>query len=96
MHVRGFQSDSRIGLCPSHQRQKQDSREIHAPIKHKIFNRDRVRILFHGQEKGVIIPVDKQAGQSVKEHPFFGMDRKAKHSVEEVLEGLRGGRYNAL
>ncbi len=58
--------------------------------------RERVRILFHGQEKGVIIPVDKQAGQSVKAHPFFGMDRKSKHSVEEVLEGLRGGRYNAL
>jgi hypothetical protein len=58
--------------------------------------REKVRILFHGKEKGVIIPVDKKSGQSVKAHPFFGMDRKANHSVDEVVEGLRGGRYNAL
>ena len=58
--------------------------------------REKIRILFHGKEKGFIIPVDSKVGQSVKEHPFFGMDRKAKHSVDMVVEDLRGGRYNAL
>ncbi len=37
--------------------------------------RENVRILYHGKEKGVIIPVDSKAGKSVKEHPFFGMTR---------------------
>lgn len=32
----------------------------------------------------------------VKEHPFFGMNRKDKRSANEVMGDVRRGRYDAL
>ncbi len=58
--------------------------------------REKVRILYHGKEKGTIIPADPKAGKSVKEHPFFGMKRKDRRDVGEAMEDLRGNRYRAL
>lgn len=57
---------------------------------------EQVTILYHGQEKGVIIPVvDKKRKKKVKEHPFFGMS-KSKQSVDKLMDTLRGGRYDDL
>lgn len=58
--------------------------------------REKVRILYHGKEKGTIIPADPKAGKSVKEHPFFGMMRKDRRTVGDAMEDLRGNRYRAL
>jgi len=58
--------------------------------------REKVRILYHGKEKGTIIPVESKVKSRVDEHPFFGMTRKDKRTVSEVISDLRGGRYHAL
>jgi hypothetical protein len=58
--------------------------------------RENVRILYHGKEKGTIIPADPKAGKSVKDHPFFGMRKKDRRPVPDVMDDLRGERYRAL
>ncbi len=58
--------------------------------------REKVRILYHGKEKGTIIPSDTVSVGKVSEHPFFGMNRKAKRKVADVMTELRGGRFNAI
>jgi hypothetical protein len=58
--------------------------------------REKVRILYHGKEKGTIIPSDTESKTKVNEHPFFGMNRKDKRSVNDVMGDLRKGRYDAL
>lgn len=58
--------------------------------------REKVRILYHGKEKGTLIPVDSGSNLKIKDHPFFGMNRKDKRSVAGVMDDLRGGRYHAL
>jgi len=57
---------------------------------------EEVTILYHGKVKGTIIPQKTQTEQSVKDHPFFAMNPDDKDTVEEKMETLRGGRYNAL
>lgn len=58
--------------------------------------RERVRILYHGKEKGTIIPLESKAKSKIAEHPFFGMNKKDRRTVAEVMSDLRGGRYPAL
>jgi hypothetical protein len=58
--------------------------------------REKVRILYHGKVKGTLIPADSGSTTKVKDHPFFGMSKKSKGSVADVMEDLRGGRYRAL
>ena len=58
--------------------------------------REKVRILYHGKEKGTIIPSDTGSKTKVNEHPFFGMNRKDKRSVNDVMGELRRGRHDAL
>lgn len=58
--------------------------------------REKVRILYHGKEKGILIPSPSMVSQSVKAHPFFNMHRKDKRPVAEVMEELRQNRYHAL
>ncbi len=58
--------------------------------------REKVRILYHGKEKGTIIPSGRESGAKVADHPFFGMARKDKRGVGAIMDELRGGRYRAL
>ncbi len=58
--------------------------------------RETVRILYHGKVKGTIIPADSKPTRSVKDHPLFGIDRKDKKPVEDVMRELRRGRYHDL
>lgn len=58
--------------------------------------REKVRILYHGKEKGTIIPSESGSKTRIKEHPFFGMKRKDKRTVKDVMGELRRGRYDAL
>jgi hypothetical protein len=58
--------------------------------------REKVRILYHGKEKGTIIPPGRETRSKIVDHAFFGMIRKDKRSVAEVMDELRGGRHRAL
>ncbi len=57
---------------------------------------EEVVILYHGKEKAVIVPIRKKKMRSVKQHPFFGMLSDEKSSVEDIMEKLRGDRYNDI
>ena len=58
-------------------------------------NRKRVTILYHGKPRATIIPPDEEiVAGSVREYVFFGMYAGDSEPVDEVLEGLRGGRYD--
>lgn len=54
---------------------------------------ERVKILYHGKVKGIIMPVSEKKKSKVKNHPFFGMSKNDKKSVTKVLQELRGPRY---
>ena len=60
---------------------------------------EQVEILYHGKVKGIIHPVN-EATQKTKfrtqDHPFFGMKKESKLTVEEEMDILRGGRFRDL
>ena len=35
--------------------------------------KEKVTIMYHGKQKGIIIPVSDTKGKKVSEHPFFNM-----------------------
>ena len=55
---------------------------------------ETVTILYHGREKGTLVPVNKPLTDSVKNHPFFGMNAKDKRSVKSIMTDLRKPRYS--
>ncbi len=57
---------------------------------------ERVTILYHGKEKGILIPGRNEKKIRVKDHPFFGMSKKEEKPVAKQMEELRGSRYDAL
>ena len=58
--------------------------------------RERVKILYHGKVTGTIIPNAHETDRRVSDSEFFGMNSNESISVEQQMEKLRGGRYNAL
>jgi hypothetical protein len=58
--------------------------------------REAVRILYHGQVKGTIVPVLSNRKIKMSHHPFFGMKKEELTSVTESLEHLRRGRYESV
>lgn len=66
------------------------SNDILAALDHG----EEVILLYRGKPKGTIMPiVDKTTG-AVTDHPFFGMNRQTDKSVEDVMDELRGSRYD--
>ena len=58
---------------------------------------EKVTILYRGKPKGLIIPFKKDnSQQKLKDHPFYGMNKKSKSSVEKSMMVLRGGRYDDI
>ena len=58
-------------------------------------NREKVTILYHGVETGVIHPVGPESPQRRPEDmAFFGMYAGEKESVERVMERLRKKRHD--
>ena len=55
-----------------------------------------VKILYHGKVKGVIHPQRNEIGKKVKEHVFFGMNKKRKKPVSEEMKDLRGPRTHDI
>ncbi len=58
--------------------------------------REKVTIIYHGKERGIISPLETTSSKRVEEHPFFGMKKDDKQPVAEIMKNLRKGRYNDL
>jgi hypothetical protein len=58
--------------------------------------RESVSIYYHGKLKGTIIPPASEKRAKVQDHPFFGMKKKDKRSVRQVMKELRRTRYHDL
>lgn len=58
---------------------------------------ERVTVLYHGKTKAVMVPVGAAGAGKIVEHPFFGMTAgDDKPTVAEVMDDLRGSRYDAI
>lgn len=58
--------------------------------------RETVSVLYHGKVKGRLVPATTASPKKVQESPFFGMRKKDRRSVPEIMQVLRGGRYRDL
>ncbi|MEK6731967.1 MAG: type II toxin-antitoxin system Phd/YefM family antitoxin [Pseudomonadota bacterium] len=57
---------------------------------------EEVTILYYGQEKGVIKPIQQVTDANVENHPMFGVYGDDKQTVSKTMSDLRGGRYDAI
>lgn len=57
---------------------------------------EEVTVLYHGKVKGILKPIINKSSLRMSEHSFFGMNFTIEISVEEEMENIRGGRFNAL
>lgn len=58
--------------------------------------REKVKILYHGKLKGVLLPSESHQVMPVKQHPYFGLSRESHIPVNKIMRGLRGGRYGSI
>jgi len=65
-------------------------------ILQALARREPVTILYHGKVKGTITAPMTAGGIRANRHPLFGLLKKERGTVEEVMRQLRGGRYRAL
>ncbi|MBP9128183.1 MAG: type II toxin-antitoxin system Phd/YefM family antitoxin [Elusimicrobia bacterium] len=57
---------------------------------------ENVNIFFHGKLKGVISPRRESSRKRPSETPLFGMYKKDRRPVSEIMDELRGGRFRDL
>ena len=55
---------------------------------------ETVTVLYHGKVKGIINPAGKSPHARVKDHPFFGMYRDDRESVQDQMDRLRKPRHD--
>lgn len=58
--------------------------------------REKVSVFYHGKLKGTIIPADHPKEEKIEEHPFVGMLKDSKESVQEVMDKIRKPRYDDI
>ncbi len=58
--------------------------------------RETVSVLYHGKVKGRLLPAAPTDGKKVQDSAFFGMRKKDRTPVPQVMQTLRGGRYRDL
>jgi hypothetical protein len=88
-----------IAKCHKDKNMKASVIDLRKKMSHIIKALDRnekVIILYHGKEKGILSPIQNNINLKVKDHVFFGMDQKEDKTVDEEMENLRGGRFNAF
>lgn len=76
-----------------------DLRYNMSEIRKAIEHNELVKITCHGRIIANIVPcnINKQEKIRVDEHPFFGSLKNIEEtSVEEIINKLRGNRYDAL
>ena len=69
-----------------------DLRRNMKDIMRAVERNESVTVLYHGKEKAMIRPVVQTSASSVRSHAFFGMIQD-EVTVENVVDGLRDGRY---
>jgi hypothetical protein len=57
--------------------------------------KEKVTIMYHGKQKGIIIPASDTKGKKVSDHPFFNM-LSPDTDVDQMMEQIRGGRYRVV
>lgn len=59
---------------------------------------EEITVLYHGKRKAKLIPIQAQKIflAKVAQHPFFGMLKNEKGSVSQMMDKLRGSRYDAI
>ena len=57
---------------------------------------ESVDVLYHGNKKAVILPLNLKKQKKVKDHALFGCRKDDAFSVQEMMNRLRGGRFNDL
>jgi len=55
---------------------------------------EEITLLHRGTVRGVIMPVKNR--KKVSEHPFFGMSQDESRSVSEIMDELRGNRFDDI
>jgi hypothetical protein len=55
---------------------------------------EKITLLYRGKVRGVIMPAENT--KKVREHPFFGMNRNDSRTVSEIMDELRGNRFNDI
>jgi len=63
-------------------------------ILHALERNETVTVLYHGKAKGIIKPAGKSPNARVRDHPFFGMYREDRESVQDQMERLRKPRHD--
>jgi len=58
--------------------------------------REEVLVMQRGKVRGRLIPEEGSSSIAVASHPFFGSRKKAKKSVEQVMQELRKTRNRAI
>lgn len=58
---------------------------------------EKVTVFYRGKVKGVLVPSEEGQALKITDHSFFGMfSEDTDKSVQDVLDGLRGARYDDL
>ena len=58
--------------------------------------REAVSVFYHGKVKGRLVPAMPADRKKVQDSPFFGMRKKDRTPVPEVIRKLRRERYRDL
>jgi hypothetical protein len=58
--------------------------------------RETVAVLYHGKVKGRLVPATPTDRKKVQDSAFYGMRRKDRTPVTDVMQALRGGRHRDL
>lgn len=59
--------------------------------------RETVEILYHGKTAGIITPPNHSSKKKdIAKHPFFGLRRHDKDSVDSIMDKLRAPRYRDI
>jgi hypothetical protein len=58
---------------------------------------EQVTVFYRGKIKGTLIPTGQKSQLKISDHPFFGMSsHNNEKSVQDVMDDLRGSRYNDI
>jgi hypothetical protein len=58
---------------------------------------EQVTVFYRGKAKGTLIPLGKKSQLKISDHPFFGMlSPNDEKTVQDVMDGLRGSRYDDI
>jgi hypothetical protein len=73
-----------------------DLRYRMADVLKALERNESVRITHRGRLRGIIHPPGHEQRSISKDHPFFSLAKGDKRPVTEVMDQIRGSRYDDL